>query len=973
MRVYADAVPLVGRASEISRVSEAVHSGSGGDRCVVLVHGEPGVGKTRLVSDLCLRERDAGTPVLWAQCVRFGASSAPYLPLLSAFRARETDAPVPVAEVSALLEALDGESSSARASRLVGRLDSALAAIGAGGPMVLVVDDVQWADPSTLDLLAYLVAASSLPVSLSVVLTYRDTELGDGHPLLGWLGDVLRLPGVLDLRLARLAREDTEHQVTAVLGRRPPMTLVDDVQRHSGGNPYLTELLVRGVPPDATALPAGLPDGLRTALMAAWHRLGAAARELTRLLAVAGRPVGENELAEVAEHLGIVTGLRPALAEATTAGVLSADGADLVWFHHPLLAEVLYESLTQSERVRLHAAFVDAWAARADRDPALAGHLALHCERAGLFDLAFGYALAASRHAASVRAYPEEAEQLLRAAKLSERVQPTTREAISEARLWCDAAEAASRAGSDRAALDAAEAALRVVNSVADPGGAARALRLAGRFAGLARVPLSTQPPIDNDREAVRLSSLSDDVREQAMCLAELSESTTWAGDRATARALADQALSRADQAGSDRARAWALVARSTSGWPSQQSLDDADQAQRLAIASGDVDTIQHACIGRANALELLHDFGAKADEYVRGYDRAVAEGYVRQRQLFAAYAAQALMDVARYDDARRMLREALSFPGTGGAGLAARINAAHLELMMGDLDAAKHHLHRARELAADLERREPHLLVKYHLVTDHPDRAVNVAAGTPLQRFAGDIEQADWLVLLAAMATGDLATSRSPEDTDLAGARDALTRMVAERRAQGGELFEPVDEIARAHHSILRAELARAFSDPGEAALWAPLGDVSDDHGEAWIVTVALLHWAQALARRRVPRRDLTAPLRRAHGRARLFGFELVLRDVELLARRAGVALEGQRPTAQRTGQNGDALLTPREREVLGHLVAGRTYAEIAAALFISQKTVSVHVTHLLQKTGTSSRAEVAAWAWGHGVTQPE
>jgi len=82
-------------------------------------------------------------------------------------------------------------------------------------------------------------------------------------------------------------------------------------------------------------------------------------------------------------------------------------------------------------------------------------------------------------------------------------------------------------------------------------------------------------------------------------------------------------------------------------------------------------------------------------------------------------------------------------------------------------------------------------------------------------------------------------------------------------------------------------------------------------------------------------------------------------------------VRLEGQELSAQRTGGAEDVLLTPREREVLGHLAAGRTYAEIAATLFISQKTVSVHVTHVLQKTETSSRAEAAAWAWSHGLTQ--
>jgi DNA-binding CsgD family transcriptional regulator/tetratricopeptide (TPR) repeat protein len=972
MRVYTDAVPLVGRGPDLAAVAEGLRQSGEVRRRVVLVHGEPGIGKTRLVSDVCRREREAGVPVLWAQCVRFGASSAPLLPVVSAFRTLRAEVAAAPDPVTALLEAVDGDASAATTTRLVGLLESALAAIAADRSSILVADDVQWADASTLDILAYLVA-SSLPVPLSVVLTYRDTELGEGHPLLGWLGDVVRLPGVTDLRLSRLGREDTEAQVSALLGRLPPMTLVDEVQRHSGGNPYLTELLVRDLSTDAATLPGNLPEGLRTALSAAWHRLDAESREATRLLAVAGRPVGMDEFAEVAALAGYgAAGLTDALGRATGAGILSTIGTKTVWFHHPLLAEVLYESLTEAERRKLHATFVAAWADAADRDPALAGPLALHCERAGLPERAFGYALAASRHAAVVRAYPEEAEQLLRAAALWQRVRPAIRDGLSEARLLCDAAEAASRAGSDIAALEAATAARHLVDPQADPAGAARALRLVGRLAPMAGLAVSTQPPGEDDHEAVRLSELSDDIEEQAMCLAELSESQTWLGDSAMARALADRALTRAEQSGSDRARAWALVARSMTRWASQPGLVDADEAQQLALSSGDPDTIQHACIARANALETLHDFAGKADEYVRGYERAVAEGFVRQRQLFAAYAAQALMDCARYDDARRMLREALSFPSTGGGGRAARLNAVTLELYMGNVEAATHHLSRARELWPDPEDREPHLMVLYHLVSGRPAQAVEVAAAAPLQTFAGDPTQADWLVLLAAMAAGDLANQRTSDDADLVRAREALNRMVGECEADGRHMFEPVDEIGRTHGIVLRAELARAYGDADEPACWAPLGDIPDVYGEAWTVTLALLHWAQTLARQRAPRRHLAAVLRRAHERARDLGFDLIRRDVEVLARRAGITLDDTRLVRHRTHVADETVvLTPREREVLDLLAAGRTYAEIATALFISQKTVSVHVTHVLQKTGTSSRAEAAAWAWNQGTTE--
>lgn len=971
MRVYTDAVPLAGRGTDLATVAGGLCQPGDVRRRVVLVHGEPGIGKTRLVSDLCWREREAGVPVLWAQCVRFGASSAPLLPLVTAFRTWQAEVPAVPGPVTALLEAMDGDASSGGTTRLVGLLESAFAALGADRPSILVADDVQWADTSTLDMLAYLVS-SSLPVPLSVVLTYRDTELGDGHPLLGWLGDVVRLPGVTDLRLSRLGREDTERQVGALLGSRPPMTLVDAVHQQSGGNPYLTELLVHDLPADAATLPGSLPEGLHTALSAAWHRLDRQDREVTRLLAVAGRPVGLDELAAVAVQGGYEPGLHDALARATNAGILSAVGTDMVWFHHPLLAEVLYESLSQRERRKLHATFVAAWAEAADRDPALAGHLALHCERAGLPDQAFGYALAAARHAATMRAYPEEAEQLLRAAELWQQVRPATRDGVSEARLWCDAAEAASRAGSDAAAFEAATTARQCVDPRADPAGAARAIRLEAGFASRAGVADPRKPSVEDGREAVRLSELSDDAEEQAMCLAELSESHTWLGDSATALTLADRAMTRAGRSGSDRARAWALVARSMCHWGSRPSLIDADEAQRLALASGDVDAIQHTCVARANALECLHDFVGKADEYVRGYERAVAEGFVRQRQLFAAYAAQALMDYAQYDDARRMLREALSFPSTGVGGRAARVNAAVLELYMGNLEAATHHVSRARELGPGLEEREPHAVVCYHLVCGRPAQAVEVAAAANLQTFAGDPEQADWLALFATMAVGDLANLRTSDDADLTRARKALNRMVGECEAGGRRMFQPVDEVARTHRIILCAELARAYGDADQLALWAPLGEVSDRYGEPWVVTLALLHWAQTLARHRAPRSDLAATLRRAHERACEFGFDLIRRDVEVLARRAGITLHGTRPAGQETDVGDEAtLLTPREREVLGHLAAGRTYAEIAAALFISQKTVSVHVTHVLQKTGTSSRAEAAAWAWSHGITQ--
>ncbi|MGA9749671.1 MAG: helix-turn-helix transcriptional regulator, partial [Nocardioides sp.] len=569
---------------------------------------------------------------------------------------------------------------------------------------------------------------------------------------------------------------------------------------------------------------------------------------------------------------------------------------------------------------------------------------------------------------------PEEAEQLLRAADLRHRVGSAVLAGRpSEARLWCDAAVAASAAGWDAEARDAGKRAVGALTPDTDPAEAARVLRIWGRLDNLADYGLESA--IETDVEAVRLSALSSDVEEQALCLASLSEAETWAGlpDRARDHAVA--AVAAAERTGSSLVRAWALASRSAAHWRTEQSLADADEAQALALESGDADTIGHTCVCRANALELLHLFQERAEEYRRGYARAVERGYLRQRQLFAAYGASALIDIAAFGDARQLLREALAVPSTGSGGSAARLNAVLLETYLGDQEAATHHLDRARELVPEIDLREPVVVAKYHLAHGRPEAALRVLLnGFPLVARIED-DNADWLLMLAAMAAGDVATAADTAPSPGASqAQDDLREMVAARTAVDREVFAPVDGIARAHGVVLRAELARAFREPGELEAWRALGEVDEVHGESWTITVALLHWAQALARARAPRTDLAVPLRRAHMRACEFGFAPLRRQVEDLAQRARIGLEGvEPPRGRRAGSvDGPASLTAREREVLGLLVAGRSYAEIGRALFISPKTVSVHVSHVLQKTGTASRAEASAWAWANGLVGP-
>ena len=165
-------------------------------------------------------------------------------------------------------------------------------------PVVLVVDDLHWADQSTLDVLMYVLAGLA-DRRLAVLATIRSGEVTENHPLRRWLADVRRLPGVSELRLDRLDRAATGEQMTGLLGGPPHEALVDQIYARTDGNAYLTTLLARGLPPDARSLPAGLPTELGDAATRAWRSLSSPAQALTRLIAVAGRPQRSDQLGKI--------------------------------------------------------------------------------------------------------------------------------------------------------------------------------------------------------------------------------------------------------------------------------------------------------------------------------------------------------------------------------------------------------------------------------------------------------------------------------------------------------------------------------------------------------------------------------------------------------------------------------------------------------------------------------------------------
>ena len=346
----------------------------------MLVSGEAGVGKTALAR-AASSQVTLDADLLWAPCLPLTSLAVPFLPLTTGLRewAAGRDAPVP---------ALGGSGEEGLAG-----FDTWLEALCRQHPVLLVVDDLQWADQSSLDVLMYVLAGLA-GRRLAVVTTVRAGE--EGEPLRRWLADVRRFPRVGELTLGRLDRVTTAEQLAGLLGRPPHQSLVDQVYARSHGNAYLTTLLARGLSPDARSLPAGLPTDLQEAATRAWRGLPVPARDLTALIAVAGRPQRADQLGVVATTTGVGGDLVTLLRAAVDATVLEVREDGSYWFVHPLLAEVLENGLLPDERSTLHAAFAAAIGLAEDADEMGVEQIvdvADHHYRAGHWPEAYRWAL----------------------------------------------------------------------------------------------------------------------------------------------------------------------------------------------------------------------------------------------------------------------------------------------------------------------------------------------------------------------------------------------------------------------------------------------------------------------------------------------------------------------------------------------------------------------------------------------------
>ena len=546
-RAEAPGRTLTGREAELAAVRDVLDGAADGRSETLLVFGEAGVGKTALIQHAAAGARPP-TLLLSGVCLPLQSISVPLLPLRAASRgSKGLQGPHPWP--------LDGLDAIEKAPAL---LDAWLQEVARDAPVVLLVDDLHWADESTLDVLMYLVAGPA-DRRFALLATVRSQSVPDGHPFHRWLADALRLPRVSHLDLQSLDRAGTEAQVASLLGTVPHQTLVDDVFAHTLGNPYLNILVTADLEPTARRLPDDLPADLRVAVRRTWHSLSPLTRDITSLVAVGGRPVRPELLQDVADDLELGE-VGPALQEAEESRILTLVDGERLWFQHPLQAQVLEQSLTSSRRRRWHAAYARCGEASLVSGSRLTFDLAVmltgHHDQAGHRQEAYEWSLRSWDLAGDARGSSEMLNLMRRAVELREGL-PDPAESVTDL-LW-RLKETAEAVGADGDELAAVDALLEVTDRVAEPLVVSELLVRRMRLrtttgAGFAEV--------EDIQVAAELASIAPSSWQYALALAEIAHTGSWIGDPETVR-HADTALAIARASGNPRALCFALTASS--------------------------------------------------------------------------------------------------------------------------------------------------------------------------------------------------------------------------------------------------------------------------------------------------------------------------------------------------------------------------------------------------------------------------
>ncbi|WP_344078251.1 helix-turn-helix transcriptional regulator [Luedemannella helvata] len=962
--VTARATIFVGRETEFGLLRDAVMRVRH-EPVSVIIGGEAGVGKTRLVEEFGRFASSGGAEVLIGHCLELGEDGLPFAPFAAALRdLLRRHGPAAFAgyeqEFARLLPELGpvgpevfSDSTRGYLFDLVGALFDRLAA---ERQLILIIEDLHWADRSTRELLAYL-ARSTRAAGVLVVGTYRADELHRGHPLRPFLAELDRLRGVERIELGRLDREATAEIVADLLGGQPAAPLIDSIHARAQGNPFFIEELTACADPSGCHL---LPDTLRDLLLTRVDRLPETAQRVLRIAAAGGVRIGHRLLAAAADVSDAA--LEEALRLAVAAHLVIVDSDGGYEFRHALVREAVHDDLLPGERARLHARY----AATIEADPTLVGVGLAPAEIAHHWYAAHDHprALTAAMHAATVAgqryAYAEKSRLLERVLELWEQVDDApVRTGTDHLGLLESALSAAIGAGDYDRALGLAKAALAEVDSAAQPMRAARMLvqrakllRTFGKSDGSAQL-----------REAYELIAPVPDDPRRAELLADIAAIMVTIERDEGSRIVKEAALVAGDlQDTAAQVSAAVTMGRLHGRQMSAESgLVEMRRAAAAAQRAGDLPGLVRANV---NISDLLFDLGAYAESAevaLGGLADAGRVGIGRTTGVFLlANRGEALVALGQWDEADALFGEAarLDPPGT-------------LELLW-LMQRARLRLARGHASADDLVARAVAFLSLPYLGPQQrlPLRELRVAAALS----ANDAAEA---VARAASGLGDPALASEPR---YAWPLLAVAARAASVAADGavpaaavGALREWVRGLASSVPANHPAELAYAaqvaaeLAAPEEANLaWRRAVAAWRHDGQPYPLAVALGRLAEAAAAAG-DRALATDVIVEACAIAAALDVAPLRERLTTLSRRLGLRAAVRSATS---GPGGRAeVLTAREVEVLRLVAAGHSNRRIGDTLYISPKTASVHVSRIIAKLAVANRIEAAAVAHRLGL----
>jgi DNA-binding CsgD family transcriptional regulator/tetratricopeptide (TPR) repeat protein len=984
---------LVGRVEELQALESARGRAANGEPAVVLLGGEAGVGKTRLVAELTTRCTSDGTRVLAGGCVPVGGGTLPYAPIVEALRAllveldasavRELVGPswCELARLLPALGELDRTSAPEQAgqARLFELLLGLLGRLGEQAPLLLVVEDLHWADQSTRDLLAFLVRNLRRERVLVVVSYRSDEPLSDR--LGPYLAELDRGGPVQRLELPRLDRAETMAQLAGILGTTPSVGLVDAVYARSEGNPFFTEELLAAVQAGSDVLPATVRDLLRGRVEA----LPEPARQVLAVVAVAGRRVPHRLLATVAglQERPLIRALRAATGRQLLVTQPGQDGYDV---RHALLREVVEADLLPGERVRLHAAYARAltdWPELAAASPTVAAaEVAVHWDAAGDWAQALPARVRAGLAAERARAFAEADHHYQRALTLWEQVpQPGQPAGLDRVDLLARTAQAAAFTGVPERAIGLLEQALDGVNPTVEPVRAAVLLAQLGLDRQLAGREADA---LAGFQEAERLLDGAPPSAERARVLAGHAQTLAATWHTSQAVPYCEQAISVARAVG---ARATETHALSTLGacldnlGELDQSIALHRQARRIAEEVGDAEAIVRTYTRLSAVLEAAGQIHEAIDDAREGYQRAHQFGLARASgSTVASILTALLLFSGQWEECARLTAALLevdswySFHIHTTRGL--------LLTRQGEFTAARREFDHAERLSPPARQWSVWVgRAELALWEGRHDQAATAVAeglrwiaeqdpeGVPAQLSCECYAPA----LRLAADRAELAAARgATDDVTEAGRRvapviAALDRLSSSRSPQAripvvvGSVL-----LARAEQSRLEGR-----SDPKQ---WRAAAVAWERLAYPFEAAYARFRQAEALLTGGPPRPQAESVLRPAHQTAVALGAAPLRREIELLAKRGRLRLEDQADTAVAPKEPSPAAslgLTRREAEVLTLVAEGRSNRQIGQALFITEKTASLHVSHILAKLGVAGRGQAAAIAHRLGLDQ--